>query len=48
MSQMKQDNGFVYDARLAELLLGWRWYYIPQWDWVGLWPPDDAFVQQQR
>lgn len=41
MSEMKQDDRFVYDARLAELLLGWRWYHIPQWDWVGLWPPDD-------
>lgn len=37
----RQDDRFVYDARLAELLLGWRWFRDPQWDWVGIWPPDE-------
>lgn len=37
----RHDDRFVFDARLAELLLGWRWFRDPQWDWVGIWPPDD-------
>lgn len=36
----RHDDRFVFDARLAEMLLGWQWYRDPQWEWVGLWPPD--------
>jgi len=41
MNEQRQDDRFVFDARLAELLLGWQWWRDPQWGWVGLWPPDD-------
>ncbi|MBK7914667.1 MAG: hypothetical protein IPJ94_00085 [Chloroflexi bacterium] len=40
-SAQRHDDRFVFDAALAELLLGWQWYRDPQWDWVGMWPPDD-------
>jgi len=36
----RHDDRFVFDAALAERLLGWQWFRDLQWDWVGLWPPD--------
>lgn len=40
MEIQQQDDRLQYDAPLACLLFGWEWYYVPSWDWVGLWPPD--------
>ncbi|MCA9936546.1 MAG: hypothetical protein H6662_15445 [Ardenticatenaceae bacterium] len=37
---MREGDRYQYDARLAVLLLGWSWFFDPQWGWVGLYPPD--------
>lgn len=33
------DDRLALDAKLAIHLLGWGWWYDPQWEWVGLFPP---------
>ncbi|MCB8942571.1 MAG: hypothetical protein H6658_02225 [Ardenticatenaceae bacterium] len=40
MQPQTNDDRFLLDAKLAVHLLGWSWWLDPQWEWVGLWPPD--------